>query len=63
MFLVVRVVDEDFLSSLPTVAFGIGKLRLDIDRAAFDRVETNVDVVVLECLGDLVLGVHEEEVL
>jgi hypothetical protein len=45
------------------VAFRIRKLRLDVDRAAFNRVETNEDVVGLECLADLVVSVYEEKIL
>ena len=55
-------VDVDFLLAMLAFALWVGKLDLDVDRAAFDRQETYVNIASFEYLSRLVLCVDEEDV-
>ena len=44
------------------MAVRVDEFDSDVDRAALDRQETNVDVAILKLLNLLVLRVHKEDI-
>lgn len=63
ILIIVGVVHAGSLLSGAAVTLWVCEFDFDVDRAAFDRVKTNEDVVRLERLRYLVVGVDEDDVL